>query len=102
MAAIKKALSFGKSASDNGWGMFVRMLSYKAEWYGSIVIKVGKFFPSSKACCACGHVHKELKLSDRIYVCPSCGHVMGRDHQAAVNVRNEGVRIYVAAHSPAA
>ena len=99
MSAIKKALSFGKSASDNGWGMFVRMLTYKAEWYGSIVIKVGKFFPSSKTCCACGHVHKELKLSDRVYVCPACGHVMGRDHQAAVNIRNEGVRIYIAAHS---
>ena len=41
MSAIKKALSFGKSASDNGWGMFVRMLTYKAEWYGSTVIKVG-------------------------------------------------------------
>ena len=45
MSAIKKALSFGKSASDNGWGMFVRMLSYKAEWYGSIVIKVGEVLP---------------------------------------------------------
>ena len=99
MSAIKKALSFGKSASDNGWGMFVRMLSYKTEWNGSIVIKVGKFFPSSKTCCACEHVHKELKLSDRVYVCPACGHVMGRDHQAAVNIRNEGVRIYIAAHS---
>ena len=98
MAAMKKALSFGKSVSDNGWGGFVRMLQYKAEWYVSTVIKVGKFFPSSKTCCACGHVHKELKLSDRVYVCPACGHVMGLDHQAAVNIRKEGVRIYISTH----
>lgn len=102
MAAIKQALSFGKSVSDNGWGMFVRMLEYKAERYGCTVIKVDKWFASSKTCSSCGHIHKELKLSDRTYVCPECGHVMGRDHQAAINIREEGLRIYTQAVSAAA
>ena len=56
-------------------------------------------FASSKTCSSCGHIHKELKLSDRTYVCPKCGHVMGRDHQAAVNIREEGLRIYTQAAS---
>ena len=102
MAAIKKSLSFGKSASDNGWGMFTSMLDYKSDWYGCTIIRTDKWFPSSKMCCVCGHVHKELKLSDRQYVCPECGHVMGRDHQAAVNIRNEGMRLYLERRSKAA
>ena len=102
MAAIKKALSFGKSASDNGRGMFTRMLDYKADWYGCTIIRTNRWFPSSKMCCACGHVHKELKLSDRRYVCPKCGHVMARDHQAAVNILNEGMRLYLEGRPEAA
>lgn len=77
MAAIRKSLSFGKSTSDNGWGMFTSMLDYKADWYGCTIIRVDKWFPSSKTYCVCGHIHKELKLSDRQYVCPECGHVRG-------------------------
>ena len=102
MAAMKKALSFGKSVSDNRWGGFVRMLQYKAERYGCILIKVDKWFASSKTCSSCGYKHNGLKLSDRTYICPKCGHAMGRDHQAAINIRNEGVRIYMATHPLAA
>lgn len=86
MAAMKQSLKFGKSVSDNGWGMFVNMLTYKAERKGKILIKVDKWFPSSKTCCHCGHLHKELKMSDRTYICPRCGHVMDRDEQAAINI----------------
>ncbi len=102
MAAIKRSLSFGKSASDNGWGMFTRMLDYKADWYGCTIIRTSRWFPSSKTCCACGHVHKELKLSDRQFVCPQCGNAMARDHQAAVNILNEGMRLYLKNCSEAA
>lgn len=102
MASIKKALSFGKSVSDNGWGMFVSMLEYKAARAGCTIVKVDKWFPSSKTCCKCGHVHKELTLSDRTYECPVCGNVMGRDHQAAINIREEGLRIYFGLPSQAA
>lgn len=93
MAAMKRALKFGKSVSDNGWGNFVRMLGYKCERTGSLLVKVDKWFPSSKTCIRCGYIHKELALSDREYVCPLCGHVMDRDHQAAMNIDLEGLRI---------
>ena len=93
MSAMKKALRFGKSVSDNGWGMFVNMLQYKADQKEKKLIKIDRWFPSSKTCCACGHVHKKLTLSDRTYICPVCGHVMDRDKQAAINIKNEAIRM---------
>ena len=96
MSAIKKSLNFGKSASDLGWGNFTTMLKYKQERKGHKFIKVDRFFPSSKTCSHCGHIHKELQLSDRTYVCPKCGYTMDRDHQAAINIDNEGLRLLMA------
>lgn len=90
MAAMKQSLKFGKSVSDNGWGMFTDMLEYKAERKGKTVVKIDKWFPSSKTCIACGHIHKELQLSDRTYICPKCGHMMDRDVQAAQNTAECG------------
>ena len=93
MSAIKRSLRFGKSASDNGWGMFTDMLSYKAKRKGKQLVKVDRWFPSSKTCSHCGHNHKELRLSDRIYLCPKCGHTMDRDQQAAQNIVKEAKRM---------
>ena len=93
MSAIKGSLRFGKSASDNGWGMFTDMLSYKAKRKGKQLVKVDRWFPSSKTCSHCDHIHKELKLSDRIYLCPKCGHTMDRDRQAAQNIVKEAKRM---------
>lgn len=94
IAAMKRALRFGKSLSDIGWGNFTRMLEYKQRKKGHVLVRVDKWFPSSKTCVSCGHIHKELKLSDRDYICPKCGQVMDRDHQAAINIDREGMRIY--------
>ena len=94
IAGLKKALKFGKSVSDNGWGGFVDMLYRKSQKYGSLVIKIDRWFPSSKKCSVCGHVHKELSLEDRTYACPECGNVMDRDEQAAHNIDMEGLRIF--------
>ena len=93
MAAMKRSLNFGKSVSDNGWGNFTRMLEYKAERKGKRVVRVDKWYPSSKTCTKCGYVHKELTLDDRVYTCPICGNVIDRDHQAAINTDTEGLRI---------
>lgn len=93
LSALKRALKFGKSVLDNGWGMFVKMLQYKAGRKGKYLVKVNRWFPSSKTCISCGHIHKELSLSDRTYVCPICGHVMDRDHQAAKNILKEAWRM---------
>lgn len=95
IAAIKRSLHFGKSVSDNGWGSFVWMLTYKSERKGGHLVKVNRWFPSSKKCSKCGYIHKELTLGDREYECPHCGHLMDRDHQAAINIDTEGLRIFL-------
>lgn len=94
LAAIRRTFHFGKAVNDNGWNMFVTFMTYKAERQGKKVIKVSRFFPSTKKCHTCGYLHKEIKLSDRIYECPVCWSIMDRDQHSAVNIRAEGIRIY--------
>ena len=72
---------------------FKRMLEYKANWYSRKLIFVDRFYPSSKTCNHCGYVNKKLKLSDRQWVCPNCGEIIERDYNAALNIRDEGVRL---------
>ena len=88
------ALSLGKNLHDNGFGMFRNMLAYKLRRKGSCLVKVDRWFPSSKTCSCCGHVLESLELSDRTYVCPACGNTMDRDENAAVNICEEGKRIF--------
>lgn len=76
------------SISDAGWGMFVSMLEYKAEWYGKNILKIGRFEPSSKLHNTCGHINKKLALSDREWACPKCGEIVFRDVNAAINIKN--------------
>ena len=92
MKGMSQTLNFGKSVADNGWGMFVNMLDYKLAEQGKRLIKVDKWFPSSKMCSACGEIKDELPLSERTYVC-GCGLICGRDLNAAINIRNEGLRL---------
>ena len=92
MAAMKKSLHFGKSVSDNGWGNFTRILQEKCDRNGSLLIKVDKWFPSSKQCIKCKRIYKELTLNDRTYICPCCGNVLDRDYQAAMNIDEEGLQ----------
>lgn len=86
--------SFGKSVANNGWAMFTNMLEYKLNWQGKSLVKVDKFFPSSKTCRFCGHIYKGLKLSERKWTCPHCGNrIEHRDANAAINIREETKRI---------
>ncbi|MZT03667.1 IS200/IS605 family element transposase accessory protein TnpB, partial [Blautia wexlerae] len=78
-------LHFGKGIQDNGYGQFLSMLGYKLEERGKYLIKVDRYFASSKICSVCGHKKKELALSERIYLC-ECGNRMDRDVNAAVNI----------------
>ena len=83
-----------QAISDVSWSEFVRMLSYKAEWYGRRIVRIDKFFLSSQVCHCCGHKHSETKdLSVREWACPQCGAVHDRDVNAAINILNEGLRI---------
>ena len=93
IAGMKKNRKLAKSVSDAGWGQFFRMLEYKALWNNKVVIKVDRFFPSSRLC-SCGVVNKDLKLSNREWTCSACGTVHERDPHAAKNLEIEGLRIF--------
>ena len=95
MKAMGQCLHFGKSVQDNGYGLFREMLDYKLAWQGKKMVKVDRFFPSSKKCCKCGRIKKELRLSERVYHC-ECGNEMDRDHNAAINIREEARRMLTA------
>lgn len=88
-----------KSISDAGWGYFRQMLEYKSRWNYKHFVKIGRFFPSSKTCSECGDVNHDLKLSDREWICTTCGSVLDRDLNAAINIKNEGLRIITAGHA---
>ena len=72
---------------------FYRQIQYKSSWNNIKFIEADRYFPSSKLCLACGYVNKNLKLSDRIYICPECGNVIDRDYQASLNLKAYGENV---------
>lgn len=89
VSSMMKNHNLANAINDVSWGKFVSMLFYKAEWYGKDVVKIDRFFASSKTC-VCGFKNDNLKLSDRMWVCPICGCVNQRDLLAANNILKEG------------
>ena len=85
-------LYFRKGVHDNGYGLFLSMLEYKLEERGKYLIKVNRYFASSKICSVCGKKKAGLSLSERIYYC-ECGNRMDRDVNVAVNIMSKGKRI---------
>lgn len=96
MKGLSQAMNFGKSVSDNAWGMFLRFLDYKLTEQGKMLVKIDKWFPSSKTCHECGYILKELALSTRKWECPVCHAVHDRDRNAAKNIKTEGMRMVFA------
>lgn len=82
-----------KSLLDEGWYQFTSMLEYKMKWYGGSLVKIDRFFPSSKTCSACGCKVSNMPLNVREWVCPDCGCVHDRDINAAQNILTEGLRL---------
>ena len=82
-----------KHIADASWGNFVTLLQYKCDWYGKELVKVNRFYPSSKTCGECGWINQELKLSDREWTCKSCGAIHDRDVNASRNILKEGLKI---------
>lgn len=84
-----------RDVADASWSEFVRMLEYKAAWYGRTIVKVGRYYPSSQICSHCGS-RQEMPLRIRVYHCPQCGSVIDRDLNAARNILAEGLRLLAA------
>lgn len=86
-----KNRKLAKAINDVGWGQFVTLLTYKANWYGKNILKVNRFFASSKICSHCHHKLDSLPLSVRNWACPSCQTQHDRDINAASNIRKQAL-----------
>ena len=93
MKAMQMHKNWGRKVSDLAYTEFVNILKNTAEKFKTTVVEIGPFFPSTKTCSNCGHVHEHMDLKDRIYVCEECGFTMDRDLNAAINILREGLRI---------
>lgn len=90
-AISNKGFKNGKATLDNGYGLFQTMLEYKLQDRGKYFVKVDKWYASSQICSKCGNKHK-LNLNERTYIC-ECGNKLDRDINAAINIKNEGLRL---------
>lgn len=82
-----------RDISNASWGLLTQMLEYKCNWYGRRLIKINKYFPSSKTCSNCGNVKETLLLSERTYKCEVCKFEIDRDLNASINIKNSGIKI---------
>lgn len=88
VSGMMKNKHLSKAIQQQSLYEFTRILGYKCTWNGIELRQVDRFYPSSKLCHECGNVKRDLKLSDRIYVCEECGNVIDRDFQASLNLRD--------------
>jgi putative transposase len=91
VAGMVKNHSLAKHIADAAWAEFTRQLEYKTKWYGSTLVRVDRFYPSSKTCSHCGTVKATLSLDQRTYHCGACGLVLDRDLNAAINLARMGL-----------
>lgn len=94
VSGMIKNHKLAQAIQDVSWSKFGELINYKSEWYGSNIIKIGRFEPSSRMS-DCGQVNKELTLKDRVWTCSHCGNTYDRDIQAAKNIKKFALRNYV-------
>lgn len=90
VSGMMKNKHLAKSIQEQNFYEFYRQIKYKSEWNVIKFIEADRFYPSSKLCSKCGHIQKDLKLSDRIYQCPVCKNEIDRDYQASMNLYHYG------------
>jgi putative transposase len=95
LSNMKRCLKLGKATSDNGFGMFRTFCEYKALKKGKYTIKIDKWYASTKTCNNCNYKNDDITLSTKEWICPNCGAINQRDPNAALNIRNEGYRLFM-------
>jgi putative transposase len=99
VSGMIKNRKLSKSIWDCSWSELARQIIYKAEWYGRTVVKIDRFYPSSKTCgdegevAGCGYINGDLTLADREWTCPRCGLKHDRDRNAANNILRQGLNL---------
>ncbi len=86
VAGMLRNRRLARALADTGMAEIRRQLTYKVTWYGSRLVEAGPFYPSSKTCSQCGWVKAKLSLGERRFVCESCGVILDRDFNAALNL----------------
>ena len=81
-----------KSIQELSLYEFRHQLEYKCRWHGRQLVIIDRFYPSSKTCHNCGYIYKDLKLSDREWICPRCGNIIDRDYNASLNILSAGLK----------
>ena len=89
---MQRNIRLARAISDASWGTFLSVLTYKAVMNDKQVVKIGRYYPSSKTCHHCGWVKEDLTLKDREWTCPICGEHHDRDLNAAMNILSEGLK----------
>lgn len=92
VAGMLKNRKLSQAISDVSFGEFFRQMKYKCDWYGKNLIMIDRFEPSSKTCSCCGYINETLTLADRSWLCTNCGTLHDRDFNAAVNIKNAGLK----------
>lgn len=88
LKGMMKNRHLAKAVGAQRFNYLLTKLKRKAEIIGIEMRVVDRFYPSSKTCHFCGHIHKGLKLKDRVYICPECGYTQDRDFNASLNLRD--------------
>ena len=99
MAHKKEKFKLGTYVTDAAYRTFLNQLEYKLKWLGKKLVRIDKYFPSSQLCSSCGFRNKDLLLKTKYWVCPKCGAKHNRDHNAATNIKNEGIRLVLKSSS---
>jgi transposase len=90
---MMKNHKLAQAFSDVSLGTFYTMLEYKDNWNDKVVVKIDRFFPSSKNCNVCNYINQDLTLKDREWTCPSCNTIHDRDFNASINIKKQGLKI---------
>ena len=90
---MMKNHKLAQAFSDVSLGTFYTMLEYKANWNDKTIVKIDRFFPSSKTCNVCNYINQNLTLKDREWICPDCNTKHDRDFNASINIKKQGLKI---------